>query len=152
MSRSARKATILACLIGPLPLLGPLEPALGVHDVAHAGHPPRHQSRCATLSCHERVARKHCAHGVVKACLVRAWVHHHLPLAGKRWMLRVSWCESRWDPNAHNPSGANGLFQFMSATWQATPYRSRSVWAAKWSALAGAWAWRRGWQSQWACR
>lgn len=33
-------------------------------------------------------------------------------------LLRVAWCESRYDPNAYNPSaGDSGLFQFIPATW-----------------------------------
>lgn len=79
-------------------------------------------------------------------------------------MIRVSWCESHWNPRAHNPSGANGLFQFMSGTWQRTPYGRKGttlrqtqrnlnrVWQAKWASLGAAWAWRQGWQGQWACR
>lgn len=32
-------------------------------------------------------------------------------------MLRVAWCESRWNPNAIGPGGASGVFQFMWYTW-----------------------------------
>lgn len=32
-------------------------------------------------------------------------------------MLRVAWCESRWNPHALGPGGASGVFQFMWYTW-----------------------------------
>ena len=44
--------------------------------------------------------------------------------AAERWgadpaqLMRVAWCESRYNPNAYNPSaGDSGLFQFIPATW-----------------------------------
>ena len=43
--------------------------------------------------------------------------------AAARWevdpgrMLRIAWCESRWDPAATGPGGAAGVFQFMPRTW-----------------------------------
>jgi len=39
-------------------------------------------------------------------------------------LLRVTWCESRFDPSAVNPeSGAAGALQFMPATWAANSVR-----------------------------
>jgi soluble lytic murein transglycosylase-like protein len=32
-------------------------------------------------------------------------------------MLRIGWCESRWNPHAVGPGGASGVFQFMWYTW-----------------------------------
>ena len=44
--------------------------------------------------------------------------------AAGRWgldpnqMLRVAWCESKFDPGAYNrSSGASGVFQFIPRTW-----------------------------------
>jgi soluble lytic murein transglycosylase-like protein len=32
-------------------------------------------------------------------------------------MLRVAWCESRWDPDARGTGGHQGVFQFAPRTW-----------------------------------
>ena len=40
-------------------------------------------------------------------------------------LLRVAYCESRYDPDAYNASsGASGLFQFMPRTWAANSVRA----------------------------
>ena len=50
--------------------------------------------------------------------------------AAARWgadptqLLRVAWCESRYNPSAYNASGASGLFQFMPRTWAANSVRA----------------------------
>lgn len=33
-------------------------------------------------------------------------------------MLRIAWCESRWNPSAVGRGGATGVFQFMWYTWR----------------------------------
>lgn len=44
--------------------------------------------------------------------------------AAQRWgldsrqMLRVAWCESRWNPGAQSRAGAAGVFQFIPSTWR----------------------------------
>jgi Transglycosylase SLT domain len=44
--------------------------------------------------------------------------------AAQRWgldsrqMLRVAWCESRWNPGAQSSAGAAGVFQFIPSTWR----------------------------------
>jgi soluble lytic murein transglycosylase-like protein len=53
---------------------------------------------------------------------------------------------------ARNPSGASGLMQFMPSTWQTTPYRRRSIWSAKYNALAGGWMHSAGRGNEWSCR
>jgi LysM repeat protein len=67
-------------------------------------------------------------------------------------LLRVAWCESRYDPNAYNAQyGATGLFQFLYSTWLTTPYRDydrRNAWA---SANAAAWMFSQGRAREWVC-
>ncbi len=42
-------------------------------------------------------------------------------------MLRVARCESWLEPNAVNPAGSYGLFQFVATTWASTPYAAYSI-------------------------
>ena len=43
--------------------------------------------------------------------------------AARRWgvdervLLRIAWCESRFDPNARGAAGLAGVFQFAPITW-----------------------------------
>jgi soluble lytic murein transglycosylase-like protein len=43
--------------------------------------------------------------------------------AARRWnldervLLRIAWCESRFDPNASGRGGTAGVFQFIPRTW-----------------------------------
>ena len=71
-------------------------------------------------------------------------------------LLRVAWCESRYNPNAVNPSGASGLFQFMPATWAANSVRAgfagASVFDPAAAANVAAWMFARGSAGQWTCR
>jgi soluble lytic murein transglycosylase-like protein len=68
-----------------------------------------------------------------------------------RLLLAVAWCESRLNPYARNPSGASGLFQFMPSTWRTTPYRWRSIWSARWQAMAAGWMFAHGRAREWSC-
>lgn len=85
-------------------------------------------------------------------------VDHALHVASARYgvpyseLRSVSWCESRWRPNAEG-AGSYGLFQFLPGTWRRTPYRARSVFDAGANALAAAWLVRRdgGWR-EWSCQ
>jgi soluble lytic murein transglycosylase-like protein len=89
-----------------------------------------------------------CAQDKPRGCIryaARRW-HQSYPV-----LLRVAVCESRLNPYAHNPSGASGLMQFMPSTWQTTPYRRRSIWSARWSALAAGYMWHVGRQHEWSC-
>lgn len=40
------------------------------------------------------------------------------------WLLSIASCESGLNPNAYNPAGYHGLFQFDSGTWAAYGYGS----------------------------
>ena len=77
-----------------------------------------------------------------------------LGATAQQWALRVAMCESGYNPYAVNPSGASGLFQFMPATWRATPQGSAgaSVFDPKANAEAAAWLYNRSGPGQWSCK
>ena len=65
--------------------------------------------------------------------------------AAARWgadpaqLLRVAWCESRFNPLAYNPSaGDSGLFQFIPGTWAANSVRAGYAGASPFDAVANA--------------
>lgn len=106
-------------------------------------------ANCHTRACVERVARKQCSQRRPVPCIRRAALHRRVSF---RMLLRKARCESGLNPWAHNPSGSSGLFQFLPSTWGTTPYARRSIWSAKWSALAAAWMHQRGRGNEWSCR
>ncbi|MDQ2911901.1 MAG: ubiquitin-like domain-containing protein [Chloroflexota bacterium] len=71
-------------------------------------------------------------------------------------LLRVAYCESRFNPGAYNASGASGLFQFMPRTWAANSVRAGFAGASVFDPLASAnvaaWMFARGQAFQWVCR
>jgi len=72
-------------------------------------------------------------------------------------LLRVAWCESRYNPNVVNArSGASGLFQFMPATWAANSvragYAGASVFDPVASANVAAYMFAHGQAGQWTCK
>jgi hypothetical protein len=72
-------------------------------------------------------------------------------------LLRVAWCESRYNPNVVNArSGAAGLFQFMPATWAANSvragYAGASVFDPVASANVAAYMFVHGQAAQWTCK
>lgn len=69
-------------------------------------------------------------------------------------LWRKADCETggTFDPKAHNPSGASGLFQFLGSTWRSTPYARFSVWSPYANALAAGWMHEQGRGGEWACR
>ncbi len=72
-------------------------------------------------------------------------------------LLRVAWCESRYNPYAVNArSGAAGLFQFMPATWAANSVRAgyggASVFDTVANANTAAYMFRNGQAAQWSCK
>ena len=65
--------------------------------------------------------------------------------AAARWgadetqLLRVSYCESRYNPNAYNASsGASGLFQFLATTWAPNSVRAGYAGASVFDPVANA--------------
>jgi resuscitation-promoting factor RpfB len=71
-------------------------------------------------------------------------------------LVRVAYCESKFNPGAYNASGAAGLFQFMPGTWAANSvragYAGASVYDPVASANVAAWMFARGQAYQWVCR
>lgn len=72
-------------------------------------------------------------------------------------LLRVAYCESRYDPLAYNGVlGASGLFQIIPGTWRAysvyAGYAGASVWDPVANANVAAWMFARGEARQWACK
>jgi hypothetical protein len=71
----------------------------------------------------------------------------------RRDMLRVAYCESRYNPRAYNPSGPYyGLFQFLQSTFNSTPYADHNIYNPKANARAAAWMWSVGRRNEWACQ
>ncbi len=71
-------------------------------------------------------------------------------------LVRVAYCESRFNPGAYNASGAAGLFQFMPGTWAANSVRAGFGGASVYDPVAAAnvagWMFARGQAYQWVCR
>ena len=72
-------------------------------------------------------------------------------------LLRVAYCESRYDPNAYNASsGASGLFQFLATTWAPNSvragYAGASVFDPVANANTAAYMFSRGQARQWQCK
>lgn len=72
-------------------------------------------------------------------------------------LLRVAWCESRYNPGAYNASsGASGLFQFMPRTWAANSvragYAGASVFDPVANANTAAYMFRNSQAWQWTCK
>jgi resuscitation-promoting factor RpfB len=71
-------------------------------------------------------------------------------------LLRVAYCESRYNPGAYNASGASGLFQFLPSTWAANSVRAGFAGASPFdpvpAANVAAWMFARGQAYQWVCR
>ncbi|MDQ2952939.1 MAG: G5 domain-containing protein [Chloroflexota bacterium] len=72
-------------------------------------------------------------------------------------LLRVSFCESRYNPNAYNASsGASGLFQFLATTWAPNSvragYAGTSVFDPVANANTAAYMFSIGQARQWQCK
>ncbi len=89
--------------------------------------------------------------GSVQQIIVNAF--SPLGAAAVNWGLTVAKCESGYNPNAQNPSGASGLFQFMPSTFAGTPEgkAGQSIWDPAASAAAAAWMYSQGRQAEWQC-
>jgi soluble lytic murein transglycosylase-like protein len=77
--------------------------------------------------------------------------------ADEAQLLRVAYCESRYNPNAYNASsGASGLFQFIPSTWAISSvragYAGASVFDPVANANAAAYMFAAGQARQWQCK
>ena len=74
----------------------------------------------------------------------------------ERTLLRIAWCESRWDPLARGPAGLSGLFQFAPITWswvtEAVGYPGASPFDPRANAEAAAWLYRTEGPKHWGCK
>ena len=68
------------------------------------------------------------------------------------WGLRVAACESGYNPNAYNSSGASGVFQFMPGTFRGTPYGSQNIFDASANVNAAAWYFQQHGGGAWSCK
>jgi soluble lytic murein transglycosylase-like protein len=68
------------------------------------------------------------------------------------WGLRVAACESGYNPNAYNPGGPSGVFQFMPGTFRGTPYGNQNIFDAAANVNAAAWYYQQHGGGAWACR
>lgn len=68
------------------------------------------------------------------------------------WGLRVAACESGYNPNAYNPDGASGVFQFMPGTFRGTPYGTQNIFDATANVDAAAWYYQRYGGGAWSCK
>ena len=70
-------------------------------------------------------------------------------------MLRIAFCESRYDPAAYNrSSGASGLFQAIPSTWRSTPQgrAGLSPFDPVANVEAAAWLMKTYGPGQWVCK
>ncbi|MDQ6918461.1 MAG: lytic transglycosylase domain-containing protein [Candidatus Dormibacteraeota bacterium] len=68
------------------------------------------------------------------------------------WGLRVAACESGYNPNAYNPGGPSGVFQFMPGTFRGTPYGNQNIFDAKANVYAAAWYYQKNGGGAWSCK
>jgi hypothetical protein len=102
-------------------------------------------------------------HVGIKAAPVPSEIESIIRGAAGRWgadpdqLLRVAWCESRYNPAAYNASsGTSGLFQFMPRTWAVNSaragYGGASVFDATANANTAAYMFAGGQARQWSCK
>ena len=101
------------------------------------------KDRAQVRSCWSRDTRR-----ATSRCFIARAARHFRQ--SRSQALHIAWRESRYNPRATNASsGAAGLYQFMSGTWQSTPYRRHSPYHPRWAALAAMWMWSRGGYYHW---
>ena len=79
------------------------------------------------------------------------YAYNGAPLNRKPTSIIYGFGGTRAKPNTRSQK-STGLAQFMPSTWNGTPYRARSIWSAKWSALAAAWMYNQKRSGEWVCK
>lgn len=91
--------------------------------------------------------------GDIQSIIVK-WANHYNTDAGQ--LLRVANCESHYNVNAYNPSGATGLFQFMPGTFLGNAKRvglaNPDIHNAEHQAQVAAYMFSIGQARQWVCK
>lgn len=91
--------------------------------------------------------------GDIQSIIVK-WAGHYNTDAGQ--LLRVANCESHYNVNAYNPSGATGLFQFMPGTFLGNARRvglaNPDIHNAEHQAQVAAYMFSIGQARQWVCK
>ena len=82
--------------------------------------------------------------------------------AARRWgvdenvLLRIAWCESRFDPLARGPAGLAGVFQFAPITWawvaEKAGFPGASPYDARANVEAAAWLYKAEGPRHWGCK
>lgn len=147
---------VMALLVG-LATLKPAE-ASGLHEVHQKGE--GYASMIVRQPTRQRTSHGAYAHATYAPQTGNA-VTDAIAAAAARWgvsyywLLRVATCESGLNPNAYNPSGASGLFQFMPSTYWYFAGRigeTRSYWDPYGAANVAAYMFSIGQAYQWTCR
>lgn len=87
-----------------------------------------------------------------------ALISEHFPASERERAFKVSFCESRWDPDAENPrSSATGLFQFLRKTWNwvadstgSPSFAQGGPYDPEWAVRNAAWLAENGGWQHWA--
>ena len=91
--------------------------------------------------------------GSIQEIIIK-WANHYGANADQ--LLRVARCESGFNLNAHNPSGATGLFQFMPGTFSGNAARiglaNPNIYSAEDQAQVAAYMFSIGQSGQWVCK
>lgn len=127
------------------------EEALSEANAANAAQANAVANQAASLACNPSANPAGCPSGSIQQIIIGAFSSQGQ--AAVDWGLTVAKCESTYNPNAVNPSGAEGLFQFMPSTFAATPpgRAGQSIWSPVASSEAAAWMYSQGRQGEWEC-
>ena len=124
------------------------EKALALHDARAKAV----VAQAASMACDTSPgAPAGCPSGSIQQIIIGAFQSQGQ--AAVDWGLRIAKCESTYNPRAVNPSGAEGLFQFMPSTFANTPpgRAGGSIWDPVAQSQAAAWMYSQGRQSEWQC-
>ena len=74
----------------------------------------------------------------------------------ERVLLRIAWCESKFDPLARGPAGLSGVFQFAPITWgwvaERAGHAGASPFDVRANVEAAAWLYKSEGPKHWGCK